>query len=134
MSRVRRAAVAAVVLAAVAGCGGSSTPAASATPAGGSTPSPAASPLSSGVAAGPALVVAQFAFAPSPLTVSPGQVVTVTNRDGATHTVTSDQGGAFHSGDLSKGAPMTFTAPTKPGTYTFHCDYHASMHGTLVVK
>jgi len=24
--------------------------------------------------------------------------------------------------------------PNEPGTYTFHCTYHPSMHGTLTVK
>ena len=129
MSTARTAAVV-IALTALAGCGGSSTPASTGSPSAAAS-TPASSPAA---AAGPALIVAQFAYSPSPLRVSPGQVVTVTNRDGATHTVTSDQGGAFHSGDLNKGTPMTFTAPTKPGTYTFHCDYHASMHGTLVVK
>jgi len=28
----------------------------------------------------------------------------------------------------------SFTAPTEPGEYAFHCNYHPSMHGTLIVK
>ncbi len=28
----------------------------------------------------------------------------------------------------------TLTAPTEPGEYAFHCKYHPSMHGTLIVK
>ncbi|MGI8612722.1 MAG: cupredoxin domain-containing protein [Nocardioidaceae bacterium] len=32
------------------------------------------------------------------------------------------------------GGTATFTAPTKPGSYPYHCTYHSSMHGTLVVK
>jgi plastocyanin len=29
---------------------------------------------------------------------------------------------------------MTFAAPTTPGTYPFHCRYHANMHGVLTVQ
>ncbi|WP_349254685.1 cupredoxin domain-containing protein [Mycobacterium sp.] len=25
-------------------------------------------------------------------------------------------------------------APTTPGTYPFHCRYHANMHGSLIVQ
>jgi plastocyanin len=66
--------------------------------------------------------------------VTPGQKVPVTNADSAEHTATSDVAGLFAADDIKNGKTVTFTAPTKAGTYTFHCTYHASMHGTLVVK
>jgi plastocyanin len=28
----------------------------------------------------------------------------------------------------------TFTAPIKPGTYPYHCNFHGNMKGTLTVK
>jgi plastocyanin len=64
--------------------------------------------------------------------VMPGSKVTVTNEDGIAHTVTADSGNAF---DVTVGAgkSATFTAPSKPGTYPFHCTYHSNMHGTLEV-
>jgi plastocyanin len=58
----------------------------------------------------------------------------VDNRDSQTHTATSDRAGLFDSGNAEKGTPVTFKAPSKGGTYTFHCTIHPSMHGTLVVK
>jgi plastocyanin len=102
------------------GYGGSKAPA-----------TPSATAASPGV---PALTVAGFAFAPNPLTVAPGTAIPVTNRDSADHTVTSDTAGLFAADNLSQGTTVTFTAPTRPGTYTFHCAIHPSMHGALVVR
>jgi plastocyanin len=36
--------------------------------------------------------------------------------------------------DVSAGGTATFTAPSKPGSYPYHCKYHGNMHATLVVK
>ena len=77
--------------------------------------------------------IAGFAYDPTPLTVAPGAVIPVTNQVGPEHTVTSDVAGLFRSDDIAHGKTVTFTAPLKPGKYTFHCQYHASMHGTLIV-
>lgn len=55
------------------------------------------------------------------------------NMDGEAHTVTADTGSAFDD-KATAGAVTTFTAPSKPGSYPFHCTYHSNMHGVLVVK
>jgi len=125
---MRRTALAGVVALVLAGCGGSGSGYGAAP----TKTTPESAPASAAAPGG--LTIGGFAYDPTPLTAAPGAVITVANRDGSTHTVTSDAAGLFHSGDVSKGGPVTFTAPTKPGTYTFHCDYHASMHGTLVVR
>ncbi|MDQ0849712.1 plastocyanin [Arthrobacter sp. B3I9] len=70
----------------------------------------------------------------APITVSPGATVMVTNMDSAEHTVTADQGSAFDVEVKENGGTGTFTAPTAPGTYPFHCTYHPNMHGTLTVQ
>lgn len=67
-----------------------------------------------------------------PTTVKAGSKITVTNKDGASHTVTSDTGGLFDA-VVKGGATTTMTAPMKPGKYPFHCTYHGSMKGVLVV-
>ena len=54
------------------------------------------------------------------------------NEDNTAHTVTADSGNAFDS--PAPTGNSTFTAPTKPGSYPFHCSIHPEMHGTLVVK
>jgi plastocyanin len=94
----------------------------------------AAATAPTAVAAAGVLKIAAFRYDPTPITVAAGQVVSVTNSDSADHTVTSDQNGLFLGDDIAQGKTITFRAPTRPGTYTFHCEYHPSMHGTLTVK
>lgn len=55
------------------------------------------------------------------------------NKDGVAHTVTADSGAAFDVMVPASGS-ASITAPSKPGTYPFHCKYHGNMHGTLVVQ
>ena len=113
----------------VAACGGSSS----------SNTTTSTAPLSSGAslgasapASGSTITVKDFAFG-APLTVKPGAKVTVVNRDGTDHTVTSDDGTSFDVHIGGNGNAATFVAPSKPGTYKFHCTIHPEMHGTLVV-
>lgn len=65
-------------------------------------------------------------------TVSPGAEITVTNEDMEAHTITADTGDAFDA-NIQAGT-STFTAPTEPGTYSYHCNFHGNMKGTLTVK
>ena len=81
------------------------------------------------------IVITNFAFVPSTLTVAPGARVTVRNADPATHTVTATgRAKAFDTGDIKPGATVTFTAPAKPGSYPYICQIHQFMHGTLQVR
>jgi plastocyanin len=84
-------------------------------------------------AAGTSMTIAGFKYDPSPLTVAPGTTIPVKNTDGPEHTVTSDLAGLFKADDIKNGMTVSFKAPTKPGTYTYHCQYHSNMHGTLIV-
>ena len=56
----------------------------------------------------------------------------VQNSDSVAHTVTADSGDAFDV-TIQGGATAHFTAPSKPGTYKFHCTFHSNMHGSLTV-
>lgn len=69
----------------------------------------------------------------SDATVAPGGQVTVENLDADPHTVTSNTPGVFNV-EVGGKAKAMFTAPAKPGSYPFHCDHHASMHGMLTVQ
>ncbi|MBT2594553.1 hypothetical protein [Arthrobacter sp. ISL-72] len=64
--------------------------------------------------------------------MGPGTLVTVINEDIEAHTITADTGAAFDA--VIKVGPGTFTAPTEPETYSYHCIFHGNMHGTLTVK
>lgn len=68
-----------------------------------------------------------------PITVAPGAKITVVNKDSAEHTVTSNTPGKFDA-DVGGNAQATFTAPNDAGSYPYHCNFHPSMHGTLVVQ
>lgn len=69
---------------------------------------------------------------PTSTTVKKGTVVKWFNQDGYAHTVTSDDGTTFDSGNLAGGATFSYTASTV-GTFTYHCNIHANMKGKLIV-
>ncbi len=77
-------------------------------------------------------VVAIENFQFSANTVAPGTKLTVKNSDQAPHSVTADDK-SFDSGIIGGGQSGTITAPTKPGTYAFHCTVHPEMHGVLTI-
>jgi plastocyanin len=114
-----RLALAAVCAAALVACGSSGSPSSSESSSGSSS------------SAGSTITISDFAFT-TPDSVSPGATVTVDNKDSTAHTVTADGGGSFD--DQANAGISTFTAPDKPGSYPFHCNFHPGMHGTLVVK
>lgn len=87
---------------------------------GGETPSPA----------GASLEISGFQF--GAVTADGGGQVAVQNRDSAPHTVTADDGG-FDAG-VEGGSSGSFTAPAQPGTYSFHCEIHPDMSGTITVR
>ncbi|WP_170110900.1 cupredoxin domain-containing protein [Antricoccus suffuscus] len=65
--------------------------------------------------------------------VSPGAKIMVMNEDSVNHTVTAENKSDFDV-TVKAGESVTFTAPTKPGTYKYTCTFHPNMMGTLVVK
>lgn len=81
---------------------------------------------------GGGITISGFAF--SEVTAAPGATVVVTNEDGAPHTVTPDEEGAFEEVRVDGGASGELTAPSEPGEYPFHCEIHRNMTGTLVVQ
>jgi plastocyanin len=97
------------------------------------SPTGTAEQTSGPAAAGSATItIADMSFG-EPITVSPGAQITIKNDDSAEHSVTSDTAGKFDV-DVEGKEQGTLTAPTEPGEYAFHCTYHSSMHGTLIVK
>ncbi len=92
------------------------------------TPTPTPSPTSS-VAS---VSLSNFSFSPATITVKTGTTVTWTNRDAADHTVTSDTN-LFNSGGLTRNATFSYTF-TSRGSFPYHCSYHPSMLGTIIVE
>lgn len=77
-----------------------------------------------------------FGFSPASLTISVGTTVIWTNMTGAPHTVTSDDGKTFDSGmntPIGQGATFSFKF-TKPGKYSYHCQFHPYMVATIIVQ
>ncbi len=77
------------------------------------------------------ITIQGFAFPPATITVPVGTKVTWTNKDPATHTVTSDTG-AFDSKNLTTGATFSFTF-NQAGSFAYHCAIHSRMVATIVV-
>ena len=93
----------------------------------------ACSSSSKSSAASADITVKDYSFSPGTVSVKAGATVTVHNNGPSTHTVTSDDGTSFNV-SVDSGKDATFTAPSKPGTYKFHCSIHPSlMKGTLTV-
>ncbi len=86
-------------------------------------------------AASSSVTIQNFAFSPTPLTVQIGSTVTWTNQDSAAHTTTSDDTSAVAWGSpaLSKGSSYSVTF-NQAGTFTYHCDIHPYMQGTVIVQ
>ncbi|MDQ6849773.1 MAG: cupredoxin domain-containing protein [Actinomycetota bacterium] len=64
--------------------------------------------------------------------IRPGQKIMVHNEDSQAHTVTADQAGSFDV-TVPASATVMLTAPSKAGSYKYHCNFHSNMHGTLTV-
>jgi plastocyanin len=91
------------------------------------TPTDANAPLATNEVA-----IENFTYGPLAITVKKGTAVTWTNKDSAAHTVTADKGQGPASGTLQQGDKYTFTYNTA-GTFTYHCNFHGNMTGTVVV-
>jgi plastocyanin len=92
------------------------------------------SPQNKGDNTAKAIAIDNFKFSPSELTVSPGTTVTWTNHDDVPHTVTStDTPPAFDSKALDTDGTYSFTF-TRPGVFSYRCNVHHHMTGTITVK
>lgn len=118
------AALAATLVLTLAACGGYGDEA--------SAPADEASAPAAGTAAAgePVIEIAGFAFS-GVTSVPAGTVLTVVNNDSAPHTFTADDG-SFDSGAIEPGSSFEITL-TSAGTFAFHCNFHASMTGSITV-
>ncbi|HWC47391.1 MAG TPA: cupredoxin domain-containing protein [Solirubrobacterales bacterium] len=75
--------------------------------------------------------IVEFTYEPDPVVVQAGGKVIWQNEDTAPHTATADDG-SFDTGTIEKGKLGSATFK-EPGTYTYHCEIHPTMHGTVEV-
>jgi plastocyanin len=77
----------------------------------------------------PNIGIVNFKFAPTALTVKPGETVTFENHDSTVHTVI---GPGFHSKALDTDDKFSFKFD-KPGEYSYFCGLHPYMKGKVIV-
>jgi plastocyanin len=101
---------------------------------------PTARPVQSGttrshqaVASGHVTVsIVDYAYSPQRLTVRAGTSVTWTNHDATAHTATANDSASFDTGTINPHHSRTVRF-THPGSYSYHCAFHAFMTGTITV-
>lgn len=135
--RTRLPALPLVLILALAGCGGGDdagvgTPQAEAPTATAPSPGDAVPPEDGGER----VLVQGFRFQPAELTVAVGTTVTWSNEDDIRHTATSGTPEAADGGFavVLDGKGTQASVPFREaGTYTYFCEVHNSMRGTVVV-
>lgn len=77
--------------------------------------------------------IKDFLFKPEAIDVAVGTKITFTNEDAAPHTATSEDGGVFDTGTLTKGESGSVTIENA-GTFAYLCTIHPFMKGTVTAK
>ena len=77
--------------------------------------------------------IANFAFSPSEIRIKAGDTIVWTNKDSASHTVTSDSASELNSGFLGGGESYSHTFNTA-GTFNYHCTPHPYMKAKVIVE
>ena len=65
--------------------------------------------------------------------IAAGDTVTWTNQDEVPHTATGDDRDVLQSGTIPPGASFSQVFPDA-GEFTYHCEFHPNMSGTIVVQ
>jgi len=83
---------------------------------------------STGGGGGDTITIEGFAFNPSTINVSGATEYTITNKDSASHTFTTDDGSIDQ--EVGSGETVTVTIDVSANT-GFHCRFHPQMTGTI---
>jgi plastocyanin len=75
--------------------------------------------------------IVDFSYEPDPVTIQVGGKVIWQNEDSDPHTATADDG-SFDTGTIKEGKIKSETFKDA-GTYSYFCEIHPSMHGTVEV-
>jgi len=80
------------------------------------------------------ILIQNFSFVPSPVTIKAGTIVTWKNEDNAPHSIVSDPDGEeFESAVFANGEKYFFKFQ-KVGNFTYHCSIHPYMKGEIIVE
>lgn len=93
------------------------------------TASPPARPDSAGTHT---VIIEGMRFHPEKIVVHRGEKIKWINKDPFPHTVTA-AGGRFDSGTIGPDGTWTYV-PGKAGGYDYHCAFHPTMKGRLIVR
>jgi plastocyanin len=77
------------------------------------------------------VAIEDFYFEPGNVAIQPGDTIIWVNEGNSPHTVTSDNG-QFYSEVLNPGESFMLTFP-EAGTFTYYCEIHPSMTGSVTV-
>jgi plastocyanin len=111
----------------VTACGGYNSPSAPST-----GPTLAAAGSTTVNIAGGASTLTTTAFGQNPLTIAVGTTISWLNDDSITHTSDADAN-QWSSGNIPPGGRFNSTFPSA-GRFTYHCQIHPNMVGTIVVQ
>jgi plastocyanin len=76
-------------------------------------------------------VKSTYLFGPKEVKIKVGTTITWSNRSDAEHNVTFDKNSKVNM-DFKPNKSVSYTF-TKAGTFTYHCEYHPYMKGTVIV-
>ena len=82
---------------------------------------------------GTIIVISNFTYSPSSITISPGDTITWRNDDAVGHTVTSDSGSELNSPLLSQGQTYQHIF-SSAGSFPYHCTVHPNMTASVTVQ
>lgn len=77
--------------------------------------------------------IRDFAFGPNPVQVPVGGTISWTNQDAVPHTATADQRDVLQSGAIAPGTSFTQVFDAA-GEFSYFCEFHPNMLGTIVVE
>jgi plastocyanin len=84
-------------------------------------------------ASGALVLMSDFAFAPQTVTIRRNQAVTWKNLGSVPHTSTSDAP-VWNTGNIAAGQTTGPVYLSTVGSYTYHCNIHPAMTGTIIVN
>ncbi len=79
----------------------------------------------------PTVSINDFRYQPATLTITAGETVRFVNRDQEAHTITASDN-SFDSAGVDTNGAWTHRF-TRPGRYTYFCELHPYMKGTIIV-